>query len=60
MNTEPEFQTEDRDRRQEEVASVAKQLAEYGFYVMDALLPDNLRKQPHHPQAQGKRTTPTV
>lgn len=32
--------------RQNEIARVARELAGYGFYVMDALLPDDLRARP--------------
>lgn len=46
MRTEPDFPDDDRDPQKEELAHVARQLAEYGFYVMDALLPDELRTKP--------------
>lgn len=47
MRTEPEIHIdEDSDRAREEVARVAKQLAEYGFYVMGSLLPDEMRTRP--------------
>ncbi len=32
--------------RQDEIARVARELAGYGFHVMDALLPDDLRARP--------------
>ena len=32
--------------RQGEIARVARELAGYGFYVMDALLPDDIRARP--------------
>ena len=32
--------------RQDEIARVARELAGYGFYVMDALLPDDIRARP--------------
>lgn len=48
MRTEPDFPDDDRDPQKEEVARVARQLAEYGFYVMDALLPENLKTKPSH------------
>lgn len=54
--TESELQAKGHDRRQEEVAQVAKQLAEYGFYVMDALLPDDLQTTPAKPRS-GQRQT---
>lgn len=33
-------------RRQDEIARVARELSGYGFHVMDALLPDDLRARP--------------
>lgn len=49
MGTEPDTTDDDREQAREEVARVAKQLAEYGFYVIGALLPDEPRTKPSQP-----------
>ena len=41
-----EIEAEVAERRQIEVSRVARELAGYGFYVMDALLPDDIRARP--------------
>ncbi len=41
-----EIEAEVAERRQSEVSRVARELAGYGFYVMDALLPDDIRAKP--------------
>lgn len=41
-----EIEAEVAERRQIEVSRVARELAGYGFYVMDALLPDDIRAKP--------------
>lgn len=46
MIQEAEIETDAARRRQDEIARVAKELAGYGFYVMDALLPDDIRAKP--------------
>lgn len=43
MIASAETDNEVAERRQHEIASVARELAGYGFYVMDALLPDDIR-----------------
>lgn len=43
-----EIEAEVAERRQSEVSRVARELAGYGFYVMDALLPDDIRAKPPH------------
>lgn len=46
MLKEAEIETDAAERRQAEIARVARELAGYGFYVMDALLPDDIRAKP--------------
>lgn len=41
-----DIETDLSGRRQDEIARVARELAGYGFYVMDALLPDDIRARP--------------
>ncbi len=41
-----DIETDLSGRRQDEIARVARELAGYGFYVMDALLPHDLRARP--------------
>ncbi len=46
MIKEAELETDAAERRRAEIARVARELAGYGFYVMDALLPDDIRARP--------------
>jgi hypothetical protein len=41
-----EIESDVARHRQDEIARVARELAGYGFYVMDALLPDDIRARP--------------
>lgn len=41
-----EIESDVARHRQDEIARVAMELAGYGFYVTDALLPDDLRARP--------------
>lgn len=54
MTKPSEIEADVSGRRQDEIARVARELAGYGFYVMDALLRDDIRAKP------GPSRTPTL
>jgi len=55
MRAGPEPRVEEGDRRIEELARIAKELADYGFYVGGELLPDENTVIPNR---QSENRTP--
>ena len=56
-----DIETDLSGRRQDEIARVARELAGYGFYVLDALLPHDIRARPmpsRTPAPPGTETGP--
>jgi len=56
VNNPADIETDPAAERRLEIARVAKELAGYGFYVMDALLPDDLRARPELSRRPEKAT----
>ncbi|HYC96827.1 hypothetical protein [Brevundimonas sp.] len=53
MRSEPEREAEDGDRRTAELARIAKELVDYGFYVRGELLPDENKLVPSREPKPG-------
>jgi len=57
MSLESELEADERDRRNAEIARIAKELAGYGFYVMGTLLPE---ENPANPQTRASTPSGTT
>ncbi|MEJ6788147.1 hypothetical protein BrevBR_01235 [Brevundimonas sp. BR2-1] len=58
MIEEAEIEGNTAERRRAEIARIARELAGYGFYVVGALLPDEVCGQPNRARPPEKTHRP--